>query len=36
MYGDLQGLGAPLKPIPVLEAGESEEIAQIAASSDEE
>lgn len=36
MYGDLQGLGAPLKPIAVLEAGDSEEIAQIAASSDEE
>jgi len=36
MYGDLQGLGAPLKAIPVLEAGDSEEIVQIAASSDEE
>lgn len=36
MYGDLQGLGAPLKPIPVLEAGDSEEVAQMAASSDEE
>lgn len=36
MYGDLQGLGAPLKQIPVLEAGDSEEVAQIAASSDEE
>jgi hypothetical protein len=36
MYGDLQGLGAPLKPIAELEDGDSEEVAQIAASSDEE
>jgi hypothetical protein len=36
MYGDFQGLGAPLKPIPVLEPGEAEEVSQMAASSDEE
>jgi hypothetical protein len=36
MYGDLQGLGAPLKPIPVLEAGDGEEVAQMAAAADEE
>jgi hypothetical protein len=36
MYGAFQGLGAPLKPIPVLEEGDSEEVAQIAASSDED
>ena len=36
MYGDLQGLGAPLKPIPVLEPGEAEEVSQLAAASDEE
>ena len=35
MYGDLQGLGAPLKPIAVLEAGDGEEVAQIAAAEEE-
>jgi len=36
MYGDLQGLGAPLKPIPVLEAGDSEDIVQMTAVSQED
>jgi len=36
MYGDLQGLGAPLRPIPVLEAGDLEDVAQLAAVSPED
>jgi hypothetical protein len=36
MYGDLQGLGAPLKPIPVLEAGGSEDVVELAAASAED
>jgi hypothetical protein len=37
MYGDLQGLiGSPLRPIPALEDGESEEIGDLAAVSEED
>jgi hypothetical protein len=36
MYGDLQGLGAPLKPIPVLEAGDPEDVVDLAAVSEED
>ena len=37
MYGDLQGLiGAPLKPTAVLEDGDSEEIEEVAAVSEED
>jgi len=36
MYGDLQGLGAPLKPIPVLESGDPEDVVELAAASEED
>jgi hypothetical protein len=37
MYGDLQGLGAPLKPIAVLEASDSEDaVVELAAVSEED
>jgi hypothetical protein len=36
MYGDLQGLGVPLKPIAVLEAGDPEDVVQLAAASDDD
>jgi hypothetical protein len=36
MYGDLQGLGAPIKPIPALESGDSEEVVQLVSGSEDE